>query len=487
MRVPFEGFIGPAYQAESWKASAQRAVNLYPEGDPEKGMVYYPAPGHTTLGTLGSSPVLAMEPTPNGLVVVTADSVHFVSDIQAGAFVNAVQVGATGSAYAIVAQAGNQVMMVNGNQGFSFDRTAAVPTLTTISAPAFPVNPQSCAALDGYFIVHGPNSDQFFWSSPFDPQTWNALDFASAENLNDKLRRAIVVERELYLIGEQSTEIWATVGGDQVFDRIQGTFIPYGTVAPLSAGVIGQALLWLAQDDNGGAVVMQARGLQSKRVSTHAIEQEIAGYSTLTDAYCITYQQNGHLFYVLTFPTAGKTWVYDLATQMWHERSSRVPDPSQPDQVAPISYVEREWRARCHAYFAGINLIGDSRGPTISQLSPSIYSENGVDMVCKRVSPHLTNKHEYVSCNAVEFVCQPGVGLTNGNAQDMAPQAMFRVSKDGGQTWGPQRMTSLGMAGQYNEIVKFRRNGRARDFVFELSMSAQVFRPICGAYLDINP
>jgi hypothetical protein len=482
MRVPFRGFIGPAYKAASWKASAQRAVNLYPEGDPEKGLVYYPAPGHTAIGTRGSSPVLAMEPTPSGLVIVTADSVHFVPGIEAGAFVNPVQVGATGSAYAVVAQAGDQVMIVNGNQGFSFNRTDVAPTLTTITSEAFPANPQTCCALDGFFITHGPNSDQFFWSDPFNPQAWNALDFASAENLNDKLQRAITVERELYLIGSQSTEIWATTGGEEVFDRIQGTYIPYGTVAPLSAAVIGQALLWLAQDANGGAVVIQARGLQSKRVSTHAIEQELASYSTLIDAYALTYQQNGHLFYVLTLPTAGKTWVYDLATQLWHERSSRVPDPTAPNQTAPVSNIDGAWRARCHAYFAGMNLVGDSRGPTISQLSPSIYSENGVDIVCKRVSPHVNRNNEYLTCSEIDFICQPGVGLSGANAD---PVALFRVSKDGGQTWSAQRSSPLGKMGEYRTVIDFKRLGTARDFVFELTMSAQVYRPIVGAYLDI--
>jgi hypothetical protein len=485
-RVPFRGFVGPAYSAASWKASTQRAVNLYPQGDPEKGLVYYPTPGHTQIGTLGSGPILAMEPTPSGLVVVAADSIHFVSDIQAGAFVSTTQVGSTGSGYAVIAQAGDRVMIVNGSQGFWFDRTATSPTLNTITAEAFPANPQSCCAVDGYFIVHGPNDDRFFWSSPFDPSTWTALDFASAENLNDKLQRSIAVERELYLIGSMSTEIWATTGTEDVFDRIQGTYIPYGTNAPQSAAVIGRSLFWLAQDSNGGSVVMQARGLQASRITTHAIEQEIAGYTTTSDAYGLVYQHGGHVFYCLTFPTAGKTWVYDIATQLWHERSSRIPDPTQPE-TAPITYVDSAWRARCHAYFADLNLIGDSRVPAISVLSPSAYSERGVDIVCKRVSPHVMQDHEYMTCSEIEFLCQPGVGLSSGASQVTDPQAMLRVSKDGGRTWGPQRSAGLGKLGEYKTLINFHRCGRARDFVFELTMSASVFRPISGAYLDLTP
>jgi hypothetical protein len=486
MRVPFAGFVGPAYESSSWKASTQRALNLYPEGDPEKGLVYYPTPGLVGIGTLSASPTLALETTPNGLVSVSAVDVRFAAGISGGAFTSSVLVGSTGSAYAIIAQAGDRVMFVNGNQGFWFDRTAAVPVLNTITAPAFPANPQSCAALDGYFIVHGRDDDKFYWSSPFDPSIWNALDFASAENLNDNLQRAIVVERELYLIGSQSTEIWATTGSADVFDRIQGTFIPYGTVAPLSASVIGQALYWLAQDGNGGAVVMQARGLQSGRVSTHAIEQEISGYVTLTDAFSLTYQQNGHLFYAITFPSAGKTWVYDIATKFWHERSSRVLDPSQPDQTPPFSYVESEWRVRCHAYFQGVNVAGDSRSGLLSSLSTSVYSENGVDIVCQRRSPHVIENNLYRTCSEIEFLFQPGVGLNSGGIQNTDPQAMLRVSKDGGRTWGATRQAALGVLGSYRDRVGFSRNGRARDFVFELTTSAQVFRPILAAYLELN-
>jgi hypothetical protein len=34
-----------------------------------------------------------------------------------------------------------------------------------------------------------------------------------------------------------------------------------------------------------------------------------------------TYQQDGHSFYVLSFPTVGKTWAYDAAANAWHERA----------------------------------------------------------------------------------------------------------------------------------------------------------------------
>lgn len=484
MRVPFQGFVGAAYKAASWKASAQRCVNLYAESDPEKGMVLYGTPGHSQIATVGAAPVLAAETTPSGLFIVTADGAYFATGYQNGALTGLTTLASVGSAYAVIAQGGDQVMFVNGNQGFAYNRTTGV--FSTITDAAFPANPVSCAFLDGFFIVHGPDSDVFQWSDPFNPLVWPALDFASAENLNDKLQRAITLERELYLIGAQSTEIWASTGGTDVFDRIAGTYIPYGTVAPLSAATLGGSLMWLAQDANGGALVMQARGLQSSRISTHALEREIAGYLAIEGAWAFGYQQRGHLFYVLTFPTAGRTWVYDLSTQLWAERSSQVPDPTQLDQLAPISRVPSYWRPRCHAYFAGVNIVGDSRGPSLSLLSEDVYSENGVDIIRVRATPHLVDRDEERSISALEITFQPGVGNGSGVGPSDNPVAMLRMSRDGGQTFGPQRSVAIGRQGDYLTRALFNRLGRSRDFVAEVSISAQVPIAISGAFIDVN-
>ncbi|MFE1676613.1 hypothetical protein ACFMJE_18460, partial [Acinetobacter baumannii] len=71
-------------------------------------------------------------------------------------------------------------------------------------------------------------------------------------------------------------------------------------------------------------IVYRAVGYTGKRISTHAIEYAIQSYSTITDAIAFTYQQEGHSFYVLTFPTADKTWVFDVSTELWHERAGFV-------------------------------------------------------------------------------------------------------------------------------------------------------------------
>jgi hypothetical protein len=300
------------------------------------------------------------------------------------------------------------------------------------------------------------------------------------------LQRTITLERELYLIGAQSTEIWATTTDDNVFQRITGTYIPYGTSAPMSAAAIGRSMMWLAQDANGGAIVMRASGLQAIRVSTHAMEAEISTYIGISDAFAFTYQQHGHQFYCLTFQNAGKTWVFDTASDEWHERSSQVPDPTYPNQSAPISRVDGAWFPRCHAFFGGFNLVGDRTGPTISQMSPLITSENGVGIIRTRVSPHVFDQDEDITISGLEIAFQPGVGNGTGTGESNDPQAMLRVSKDGGQTWGPQRTVSIGKQGEYLARALWNRLGRGRDMVCEVSISAQVPVAITSASLILT-
>lgn len=496
--VEFPGFVGPAYQSRSWKASAQRCVNLYLELDPEKGQALYATPGTRLVGSIDDvQVVLAMMETPSVLVIAGTSAV-FTAPAVSGGVLTAVNFrGAIStSPFVSMCQAGNYVMLTNGTNGYQFDRTNPLAVPTAIASPGFPANPRYCTALDGRFIVNQADSGVFNWSQPFDPSTWDPLEFAEAEMLNDALVRPFVLERELYLIGQTSTEIWASsVVPDEVFAPIQGTYIPYGTVAAETCAAIGKSLFWLSRDQNGEGIIVRARGLNVARVSTHAIESEIATFSTIRDAYAWCYQQLGHEFYVITFPTAKRTFVFDLTIaerlgteKAWTERASTM---ALPNTGTPPTKQQQHHIGRCHAYFQGLNIVGSRvDNGDLYALDPQTYTEatgDDFEIVCTRSSPHVFANGQFVSVHRVEFGMQPGVGLSTGAADDMNPVALVRVSKDGGQTWGPQRSVQLGAIGKYLTRIGLNRLGRARDIVVELVCSARVFKAITSAQFDASP
>ncbi len=78
----------------------------------------------------------------------------------------------------------------------------------------------------------------------------------------------------------------------------------------------------------------------------------------------------------------------------------------------------------------------------------------------------------------LEFVFQRGVGVATGQGDD--PQAMLRISRDGGMTWGPERFLTMGAMGEYVTRMFTTRLGRFRNGVIEIAVSD----PVIVAFLE---
>jgi hypothetical protein len=185
---------------------------------------------------------------------------------------------------------------------------------------------RTCAFQDGYFIMEVPNSGRFMITALYDGTSVDALDFATAEGSPDNTVAVLVDHRELWIFGEKTTEVyWNSGNADFPFERIQGAFIENGCLAPHAAR------RWTTRSSGSGATTRARRwcgapnGYTPLRISNHKVEFAIQGYGDISDAFAYCYQDEGHSFYVLTFPSADKTWVFDASTNEWHERSYYSP------------------------------------------------------------------------------------------------------------------------------------------------------------------
>jgi hypothetical protein len=207
--------------------------------------------------------------------------------------------------------------------------TSATQYLFGITLP-FTGGPVSAAYQDGFGLVNDSGTQQFYQSNLVDLSIWQALNFSSADAQPDNVVFIADLLREVFLFKTTNTEVWANAGQPGfTFQRLQGVFIEFGTCAGFTVAKAGQDMLYLAQNDQGNRVVVLADSLGvPKRVSTHALEYQIGKYTTVADAFAFVYQQEGHVFYVLTFPTASATWVLDLTTSekagypIWHKRAA---------------------------------------------------------------------------------------------------------------------------------------------------------------------
>jgi hypothetical protein len=87
----------------------------------------------------------------------------------------------------------------------------------------------------------------------------------------------------------------------------------------------------------------------------------------VADAVGYSYSDQGHGFWVLYFPTADKTWVFDVATQTWHERGF---------WNAPIAKynAHRSWN---HQYAFGKHLVGDWKTGNVYEMSINALDDFG--------------------------------------------------------------------------------------------------------------
>ena len=468
--MDFPGFCGPAYQSRSLSANAQRCVNWFPEFDPSGGKgsaILYPTPGLTLKATVGTL-IRAIEPLADSWLVVSGNYIYRVlPDYTATALLRIY----TDSGPVSIAQAGTQALVVDGVAGYGVDLSSF--SAAVVSDSDFPNGSPTCTALDGYFIAHVAGTDTFAISDPFDCFTWNALDNAAAESRNDPIQAVNADGRELLLVGTKVTEVWVDTGNsDFPLERVQGALIEHGTPAPHSLARLPGVMFMLGTDTRGERYAVQIEGYQSQRITTPAIESAWREYSTVADARGWAYQQDGHSFYVVTFPTADRTWCYDLSTQAWHERTYWQDGTHKA--YLPI----------CHGHLRGVHLAGDRTSGNLYALDPNAYSDNGAAVRRVRVTPHVFREGRRIFAGVLEVFFQPGVGIPSGQGSN--PQAMLRISRDGGQTYGIERSRSLGAQGKTRARTRWERCGSGRDLVFELSVSDPVKAVVTGASLEFG-
>lgn len=495
------GFVGPAYDAANPAQDSQRLINWYVEVDGNENNPLQPGvigaeakvalgllgvPGLAALTTAFSGPVRGAWVLPGNTQAlfvianqVVLTKIASAATASAPASLSFAAVGnlqtASGPVKIRDNGAGKVAVIVDGPYLYVYSVTNQ--TLTQSTDPAF-LGSNTVAEIDGWFIFQQPTSQTFYTS----PVYWNGISpfdgtyFALKDDCPDNLVAVIENGRQLWLIGESSTEPWYNAGGATFpFARLEGGLMQIGCAAPQSVCRTGPDLVWLARSERGENSVIQVTGYQYKAISNPALSYAMAQYTVISDAIGYVYDEEGHQFYVLTFPTADATWVYDFTTSMWHQRAS----------FDPKTGLFHRQRLNCLVNFAGMRIGGDYVNGRVYQQSRKFYADDQFPLVAVRRAPHVWDKNDRdrVIHARLQLDFFPGSGLSTGQGSN--PQAMLRWSNDGGQSWGNEHWTSIGAIGVTLARAIWRRLGSARDRVYEVRISDPVKRDIAGASLQI--
>jgi hypothetical protein len=461
------GLVGGSYQARSLPFNAERSINLFAVLD-QRGKVpaaLYGTPGLSVFGTVGTGAIRGEFAATNGRNFVVSGAGLFELNADGTSTLR----GSLNQSAGIVsiAENGFQLAICDGVTVYIF--TYATNAFAQVSSANLPIS-GTIAFIDGYFVVNEVGTGKFFISSPYDGFTWAALDFATAESSPDNLLRVYNGLGQLWLLGEYTTEIWTNTGASSFpFQRIAGAKVDVGVVAPHSVVEVDKSLFWLGGDKFGTGMVYKTEGLSPTKVSTEAIDLLISKAGNLDQIRAYVYQQEGHVFYVLTGGGLETTLVYDITTGIWHERA-----------YLNQGILEQHLGC-CHMFAFGKHLVGDRRNGNIYEMSMDVYADGDDDILRERIYTHLFDDGRRIRYNKLEIAFESGVGLQSGIGSN--PQVSLLLSKDGARTWSGTYTAPIGKVGKYMTRVMFRRLGITQQMTFRLKFTARTKVAIVGSFL----
>ena len=542
MKTPI---LGGSYVARSINAADNRMVNLFAEAIPEgsggkEAGFLLRCPGLRLLATVGNGPIRGLWVTNGVAYVVSGDKFYSLSTSYTATLLGTV----SGTGPVSIADNGTQIFIACNPESFIYNTSTAVfAQITDVDFPGA----GSVGYLDGYFVFNEPDSQKFWVTSLLDGTSVDPLDVASAEGYPDNVIALIVDHREIFLFGTTSVEVWYDAGTpDFPLARIQGAFMEVGCEAAYSVAKLDNSVFWLGSDARGRGIVYRANGYTPARISTNAVEYAIQGYGSISDAIAYTYQQDGHPFYVLIFPSAEATWVYDVSTTLWHERAG-----FEDGQFT-------RHRSNCQMSYNSEIVVGDYADGRLYAFDLDVYADD--DQIQKwlrswRALATGKNNLKRTAHHSLQLDAETGVGLNAYpayDAEDLAteagdiivaefvqgylvtqagdqlvteagdgneplvtqvepaedyngyaleteayaatpgydPQVMLRWSDDAGHTWSNEHWNSMGKIGAYGTRTIWRRLGmteKIRDRVYEVSGTDPVKIAIMGAELFVTP
>jgi hypothetical protein len=364
-----------------------------------------------------------------------------------------------------------QLMIASGGQGYCLTLATNVVTgpIATI------VGVTKVCFCDGFFSALIGNSAQWFVSNVLDGTTWNPAQTAIISVFGDNVVDMMVTQRTLCFFGLRQSVCYYDSGNVFPFDVVPGGFSEQGSIATFGQVNADNTIFGIWADQRGSGIAFRAQGYTLQRISTHAIELEWQGYATMADAIAFSYQDRGHTIIVWNFPTADKTWCYDVATGLWHQRSFFN------------NGINHAHLAQYHTVAFGKHLVGGQASGTIYQMSIPVsdglggwtfVTDAGNPINRLRRSPYIGAAGTVNQISLLEIMADTGLGpnipLLDGSGNNRGPQIMMRFSDDGGHNWSNQRTVDMGQIGQFNKRLRFHQLGSfwgSTGRIFELSFT----------------
>lgn len=289
---------------------------------------------------------------------------------------------------------------------------------TTLAQISFPddADVSKIAVGASRLIALRKDSGQFYWSEPLGI-TIPSLNFATAENVPDKLLDLLFIADRLILFGSETVETWpATADQDLPFAPLPGATFPVGIKAVGCATTFGSTFAWVT---NYNEVCV---GTPENIISDPELQVRI---SNSTNVHLWVFFVDDNEFLAVTLDN--ETWVYGLRTQLWSTFKS---------------FGETNWICQCYenGYF------GTTTKGALVQWSDD-YSDFG-SVIERTFNGWIPITAEPLWLANIVLRTNPGTTpFLSGDYEN--PVVELRTSLDGGRNWYDWQPQNLGTQGSY--------------------------------------
>jgi hypothetical protein len=338
---------------------------------------------------------------------------------------------ANDSLIATMAATPQQILIASAGSAYVFDLTAN--GLVQIPGATFSGPVAQAAVCDDFFILTIVNSKTFYVSAPLDATDWVTNGSAIVSVFPDNIVGMLVFQRQIWFDSDTQSVVYYDSGNIFPFDVNPNAFIEAGLAAENTMAIFNNSIAWLGADARGHGKVWLASGYTPTRISNHAVEFAIQGYSRIDDAVAFSYQDQGHEFYFLYFPTPSVAWIYDANTGMWHQQGFWL------ESVGQFRAPHR-WT---HAFSFGMHLVGDWQSGKIYQMQIPAYDngawtfgdDDGNPIRWVRRAPHVSKMQKRQFFSELQVYCETGLGPVPALVNTAIGPRQITLADETGALW----------------------------------------------------
>lgn len=448
------------------QGGAARLVNIYAAEGGKDQTVEWPlfaASGLADLVTLtgGTGGIRALLPVDEYLYAIAGRSV-----MKIGQDLTFTELGGVSSDGIVTMarngrQTGPQIgIVVNGEYYLIDDGTLELVEDEDLPAP------NSIFYLGGYFFFTH-SSGRYSWTDLENGAEIDGLDYNTASANPDGLLIGKARGRDAVLLGVRSTEIRTMNDGTGDDPLSVRSVLDYGCFAAGSAVSLNDTVMWASTNADGAFAGMRMlEGDTPREFGTDAINRIVAR-ETPDNITGSTWVEDGRTH--IAWSGDDWTWVYDLKTGLWHERSSN----------------QTRWRASHVAQFGGNIVAGDAENAKLYRMSRDIFDDAGSELVVTVQPPPLIAFPGRIEVSELHLHALTGIGAATGDDHDITPEVSMQWSNDG-ETWSTELRRGLGRRGAMRGRVIWNRLGTQPETgrTYRLMMSAKVARTLFSASWD---